>query len=205
MTTLTRNDKKEENLTLFYRTGETYEITINPDDVHQCLKSDDRTRDVYDLVNPIFLKYLKCKWELYTEVSEPDHMNCVGGFPRVHFHGKITLDNVTRFKENLHYLSYMADLKISAYDASYWDEYMTKSVTQITADLGKRYARMVSDDFLPGALSPVSKPTNFFKKRPVRSRPAGPPEELENKRASFIPGLAPSGLERRQPSKGPGL
>lgn len=160
----TRLENKQESIALFYTKGTTYEITINPDDAHQCLKSDDRTESVYNLMSPIIRKYLKCKYTLYTELSEPQHMNCVGGFPRVHFHGIITLDNVTRFKENLHYLSYCTDIQINKYEPEYWDEYMTKSVPQITADIGKRYTCMKHDDPWPIGIPLVERPDNFFKR-----------------------------------------
>lgn len=176
MTTPTRVDrieKREENMTLFYKRGETYEITINPNDAHQCLGSAQRTEDVYELMYPKFLKFLVGKWELYTELSESTHMNYVGGFPRVHFHGKITLENVTRFKERLYDLAMTSDIKISPYDAHYWDEYMTKSVPQISQDLGKGYASMTSENHLPLAGVIVEPTYDFFRKKRAKPLPQG--------------------------------
>lgn len=159
-----RMEKKEENLKLFYTAGSWYEITLNPNDQYQCLDSapEERVQDVWNNCAPKIRQYLKCEFELYTEVSEPQHMNVAGGFPRVHFHGKIKLSNVTVFKCALHYL-HMFDIQINAYDPEYWDEYMTKSVPQITADIGKRYVKMTHVDELPIGIPMAD--DNFFRPR----------------------------------------
>lgn len=177
-----RRDHVEENTTLKYVKGSTYEITINPNDDHQCFKADsNRTQHVYDLMRPYIRKYLKCEWKLYTEVSEPSHMNAFGGVPRVHFHGVITLKNVTAFKETIHYLAWISDIEINVYDKDYWDEYMTKSVAQISADIGSRYSVMTSED-IEGIGIQVEPPYNFFKgkvEKPVAIVPIRKPRRAK--------------------------
>lgn len=115
----------------FYKIGEIYELTINPDNCHQYYEHINREhmciKHMIKTMTPL-IGY--AEWELYPEISEATEMVGTKHGPRWHYHGKI------KFLSNkgivLFLLQHMANIakqnsiKISEYRPDYWPQYIKK-------------------------------------------------------------------------------
>ncbi len=122
---------KDEIPQPFYEIDTIYEITINPDDVHQKLNSEFRFRDVYSMFSKIFTNMCNQDMELviYPEISEPTHI-IDGKYPRIHFHGTIVFKKQHGLASFLIKYSFLlsktASVQINTFRPEYWLQYCKK-------------------------------------------------------------------------------
>lgn len=124
------NKEEKEDIDIFYKTDNTYEITINPSDKHQFKGRVNRFilfyQNIYDRLRGSL--GLSCDYELYIELSEPRNSNEKKAvFPRLHLHGTITIRSVFTFlEETLIKLMKVSDYSINLYRPDYWKKYCMK-------------------------------------------------------------------------------
>lgn len=129
---------------VFYDRHTLYGITIAPSDVFQQYDKcpSDRLTTVVNRVRGILLKHLKpvARYVLIVEVSEPRETRRDHGYPRIHFHGMMSLKNPIRYlTECLHHLGKVFSVVVAPYDASYWVDYCAKQKRLMAPELGKSY------------------------------------------------------------------
>lgn len=115
----------------FYEVGKAYEITVNPNDSHQCLKDEFRFRNCIDMWDKMFtnMKNQDMILKMYPEISEQQTL-IDGKFPRIHFHGTISF--VSRYAIASFLLKYSvilsskSSIQINEHRPEYWFKYCTK-------------------------------------------------------------------------------
>lgn len=123
----------------FYKVGEWYEITVNPDDNHQFINDEFRFRKVVDYITIVasHMHAQEIVMKLYPEISEIQHL-IDGKYPRIHFHGKIKFNSKKALQKFLlKYslcLSKFSSVQINNYRKEYWDKYCVKQ-SDIMQDL----------------------------------------------------------------------
>lgn len=82
-------NSRENTLDTFYKPHVWYEITINPDDKHQCFGKPDRIESFRNFMYEQFISWPQIGVHYYftIELSEPRHNKEYGGIPRLHLHG----------------------------------------------------------------------------------------------------------------------
>lgn len=117
----------------FYKKGTTYEITINPDDTRQKLKSEFRLREVITTFRNLAhnMSNQGINIVLYPEISEPQNV-VNGSFPRIHFHGTVLfVDDYAVGQYLLKYLPLLSNIsstQINPFRETYWPKYITKQM-----------------------------------------------------------------------------
>lgn len=124
-------DLNEDTCTIFYKTGNKYEITINPCDKYQFNNKPARIAQFIECIVKKCYDTLaeSTDYELVLELSEPRHSNFkIGTYPRLHLHGVITVKNCITFLETtLSKLMQWSDYQINQFDRpAYWGDYLKK-------------------------------------------------------------------------------
>lgn len=124
-------DQTEDTCTIFYKTGDKYEITITPCDKYQFNNEPARTaRFIECIVQKCYNTLAEStEYSLILEYSEPRHSNFkIGIFPRLHLHGFIKITNCIKFLEcGLSKLMQWSDYQINLFDRpDYWATYLKK-------------------------------------------------------------------------------
>jgi len=139
-------------ITVFYEKDTVYEITINPLDRYQHYKSPCRLKLCVEEIRKKLLCTLAhhCEYTLVPEVSEPQHSNHTTGWPRVHFHGVITVKNpIMYLTETLHLMAEFSDIQVNPYRPDHWPMYVAKQKHLLKPILQKDYYLTNNDETFP--------------------------------------------------------
>lgn len=127
------NASKNTNLQVikpnFFQNGIRYELTVNPDDNHQFYESPLRHVRLSEFMRQFFMTHFDSlsNYHLIPEISEIQHSNKMGPYPRIHYHGVIIFYDVYTFLLfNQYKLSKFSDFQFNLFRPDYWPKYITK-------------------------------------------------------------------------------
>lgn len=129
---MVENTAKQINTDLFYESGNTYAVTLNPQDKYQYFGNPDRLQKLHNKLYELFLNRPKgMDYKFFFEISEPKLLKCEKGGPRIHIHGWITFNtdkSVYKFLLTFLYkLQHIGILDIDTIDnMDTWQSYCTK-------------------------------------------------------------------------------
>lgn len=112
-----------------------YEISINPDDKCQFFGSPRRLENFITKIHPLLIKCLDnygIEYNLWLELSTPHiNINKSSSYPRLHYHGTITLKSSVIcgqfLLKSLYLLSRFSNVTYNCYRKDYWPDYCTKN------------------------------------------------------------------------------